>query len=626
MIATLPKELQEKDDIPSVAMKLDPPIRNKILNYRQTVSSLHIEIDDDVAFLSEQLSCECSQSPFCDPHHQHVVTGDLRFIRNDKLRKLFSKGLNYRENKSTNYSKCRKEIECSIASFTASTAIKYRNLTPEHFKNWEEIVLLKLLSRVRDLQVKHTFQQTKPTLDDDDVKMYLTELHKNFVIVPIDKASNNIAIICKKFYVSRLLDELGVPGNTSDTYKLASKSIDSIIKNNVSLCDKYGLELTEAQITLPFMYWMPKMHYSPSRARFIVASSKCSSKPLSQAVSKVFKLLFHQVQNFHAKSTFYKNYNRFWVIENSSPIIDKLNNINTKKKAKDISTYDFSTLYTKLQHSDLVCVLKHIIDFCQKGGGRKEDGNRRYISFSKRDAFWCKKRCGKMCFSMPELKALTDHLITETYFEVGNLVFRQSIGIPMGIDPAPFWANLYLYKYESDHVTKLIKSDKTRALKYRHATRFIDDECNLNDSGEFSRSFHLIYPSDLHLKCEHNGIHATFLELDISIVDGLFVYKLYDKRDDFPFHIIRMPDKNGNIPLHVFYGSIMSEFLRIARATLLFSDFLPRAKALFERMVNQGGEKRRVLAQIQRVIQRHPEPFNKFAKTSQQIIASIKGN
>ena len=92
------------------------------------------------------------------------------------------------------------------------------------------------------------------------------------------------------------------------------------------------------------------------------------------------------------------------------------------------------------------------------------------------------------------------------------------------------------------------------------------------------------------------------------------------------FHIIRMPDKNGNIPLHVFYGSIMSEFLWIARATLLFSDFLPRAKTLFERMIKQGGEKSRVLAQIQRAMHRHPKPFIKFALTSQQIITSITGN
>ena len=57
VIATLPEELQEKDEIPSVAMKLDSPIRKKILNYRQTVSALDIVIDEDVAFLSEQLFC-----------------------------------------------------------------------------------------------------------------------------------------------------------------------------------------------------------------------------------------------------------------------------------------------------------------------------------------------------------------------------------------------------------------------------------------------------------------------------------------------------------------------------------------------------------------------------------------
>ena len=43
-----------------------------------------------------------------------------------------------------------------------------------------------------------------------------------------------------------------------------------------------------------------------------------------------------QVRNFHRKSYFYKNYNRFWTIENSSPIIDKLTRINAKKKAKEL--------------------------------------------------------------------------------------------------------------------------------------------------------------------------------------------------------------------------------------------------------------------------------------------------
>ena len=165
--------------------------------------------------------------------------------------------------------------------------------------------------------------------------------------------------------------------------------------------------------------------------------------------------------------------------------------------------------------------------------------------------------------------------------------------------------------------------NKMRARKFIHATRFIDDECNLNDCGEFSRSYREIYPKELELKCEHQGTHATFLDIDITIVDGLFIYKLFDKRDDFPFSIVRMPDLTGNIPDHVFYGSIMSEFLRIARCTLKLSDFIPRAQVLLKRMLTQGGSEMMVLRQICKAMSRHPEPFEKFATGPIEIINKI---
>ena len=40
-----------------------------------------------------------------------------------------------------------------------------------------------------------------------------------------------------------------------------------------------------------------------------------------------------------------------------------------------------------------------------------------------------------------------------------------------------------------------------------------------------------------------------------------------------------MPDLSGNITAYVFYGSILSEFLKIAKYTLNF--FVPKAKQLF---------------------------------------------
>ena len=621
VIDLIPPALDAEEDIPMVTMKLTTPVRNKILNYRETVSSLDVVVDEDVSFIRNLPSCECEHSEFQDPHHKHIITGDLRVVQNQKLRKLLTKGPNYREPKTLNYNSCKKEVKSSLTSAIDKIAVQY-NITIESLLPWKNKILQLVDQRIKILRTKKTPSTTKAVLDDEDVVSALNDLHDKFVVVPIDKASNNVAIICKRYYIQQLLDEVGVPGDTSPTYKMSDRDTQDVIGDNSALCEKFGLSLEDRMMTLPFMYWLPKMHYSPPRCRFIVASSSCSTKPLSKLASTIYKHIFNQVRSFHGKSTFYKNYNRFWVIENSFPIIEKLSKLNERKKALNVSTYDFSTLYTKLPHDELIKNLDEVVDFAFKGGKKKIDGNRKYLTVRGSYAYWTKKQHGKDSFTRAQIKFLTSHLIKETYFQVGNLLFKQCIGIPMGIDPAPFWANLHLYSYECAFITRLIKSDKARAIKFRHAVRFIDDECNLNDGGEFGKSYREIYPSNLQLKCEHQGSHATFLEVDITVQDGYFIYKLFDKRDNFPFFIVRMPNLNGNIPSHVFYGSVMSEFLRIARCTLLYTDFLPVAVNLYKRMLNQGGSQAVLLNQIKRALNRHPSAF-KFGKTASQIVEDI---
>ena len=614
VVSCLPEKLRVDEDIPVVTVKLDPPIRNKILNYKHTVKDLDIRKEDG-KFLVENLpQCECSQSVFKDPVHNHVVTGDLRIIENSKLRKLLSKGPNYRENKFLNYRKCLSAIESAIDSTIEKLVEKY-GFEGEHFDDWKNEIVNKVKSRINVLKNKKVPMSAKSILSDSEVTSYLKDLHANFVLVPIDKASNNIAIICKRFYIERLLSEVGLSENPSNTYEISTEKPELIVDTNIHLCKSLNISVTEKMYCLPFMYWMPKMHYQPSRARFIVASAECSTKPISNIVSIIFKKIFQQIQNFHFKSHFYKNYKKFWVIENSKTLLKKLDALNLKKNAKDISTFDFSTLYTKLPHNDLIKVLQDIIEFVFNGGRKSPDGNRKYLTVLGNSCFFTRNKRKGRSYTVAQVKMLVSHLISETYFTVGNINFRQSIGIPMGIDPAPFWANLYLYHYENIFINKLIRTDRYRGFKFRNCFRFIDDACNINDSGEFQRSYAEIYPKELELKCEHEGKHATFLEIDITVQDDLFVYKLFDKRDNFPFFIVRMPDLSGNIPSHVFYGSVMSEILRIARATLLYKDFLVKSKELFNRMLNQGASLNLLLKQIRKVVLSHPEAFNSFQKT-----------
>ena len=65
----------------------------------------------------------------------------------------------------------------------------------------------------------------------------------------------------------------------------------------------------------------------------------------------------------------------------------------------------------------------------------------------------------------------------------------------MGNDPVPFWANLYLYGYEADFISNLIKTDKCRAIKFKKESCSIGYKCNLNYSGKLFKSFHVIYPN-----------------------------------------------------------------------------------------------------------------------------------
>ena len=92
------------------------------------------------------------------------------------------------------------------------------------------------------------------------------------------------------------------------------------------------------------MYLLPKIHKTPARVRFIVASYSCSTNPLSDRIFRNFKMIFNTVESFHKKGFFYLGCKKFWVVQNSFPIATMINKINVKKKS--LSTFECSTFYT----------------------------------------------------------------------------------------------------------------------------------------------------------------------------------------------------------------------------------------------------------------------------------------
>ena len=159
----------------------------------------------------------------------------------------------------------------------------------------------------------------------------------------------------------------------------------------------------------------------------------------------------------------------------------------------------------------------------------------------------------------------------------------------MGIDPAPFRTNLFLHTYENESMTKLISNNKTKARHLHSTKRFTDDLCAINDGGKFGCTNSEIYSKEIELKPENQGTNVS-LNLDINRVDGKFAYKLFDKKDSFPFFIVRRPYTNSNIPNNIFYSLFVAEALRIARSALYFSNFLPKFLELVSRILRQGSK------------------------------------
>ena len=136
-------------------------------------------------------------------------------------------------------------------------------------------------------------------------------------------------------------------------------------------------------------------------------------------------------------------------------------------------------------------------------------------------------------FTKNSLRRKVQHLIKFCYLQVGNVTVLQTIGIPMGIHPVPFWTNLYQSKHECDFMVKLIKKNIARAKTFLGNLRCIADLCALNNGGYFQKSFKEIYPKGLMLKLEYSRFHATFLHLNIPLSICCMINKLYDKRGDF---------------------------------------------------------------------------------------------
>ena len=601
---------------PTVVFSLDSAVGSKLFNFNKFVSSLDV---DDFIKDPSKLPCNCGTSSFSNSHHGHIISGDLRLITNNKLRKLFTKGPKYRERKMIDWNNMETALLQSVRECAEIWCKKFKK-SDKVLLPWVVVVAEKVRKRIEHLKTVHKLRPVREVLKDRECLKTLEDLQNRFVIVPIDKAAGNVAFVCKRFYAEVIVKELGLNGGVAcPTYEcIRDLRINDIVHKDVlQLDEKFNLTVPDESKVLPHIYWLPKLHKNPIKFRFIIAAPKCSIKPLSQTITKVFKLFYRQIEAYNAKSRFFSSVKTFWVLQNNEDVIASVEKLNKRNSVRTMSTFDFSTLYTKIPHSKLLDVLNELTDFCFQGGTHEQ------LSIGNFDAKWVSKshRSG-LRFSRSSFKDALKYLMESCYFTFGDRIFRQAIGIPMGCDPAPFMANLFLYHYESNWLKNLRKESLQKARRFSHTFRFIDDLLTINDDNLFLESFKEIYPAELELNLESSGDRVTFLDLELINHGGHLDTKLFDKRDSFPFSIVRLPFKCSNIPTSMFYGSIGAEVLRTGRVSSSKDYFLPAGKSIIDRSLKQGAEVSSLKKTLKKLYGRH-QVLRSFAQNASLFADSL---
>ena len=123
------------------------------------------------------------------------------------------------------------------------------------------------------------------------------------------------------------------------------------------------------------------------------------------------------------------------------------------------------------------------------------------------------------------------YLLDNIFIRFGSKLYRQIVGIPIGTNCAPLVADLFLFCYEGDFMLSLSDNNQIDIIEaFNSTSRYLDDLLNI-DNPYFEQMVGQIFPTELQLnKANSSDTEAPFLDLNLSITNGIVSSKIYDKR------------------------------------------------------------------------------------------------
>ena len=134
-----------------------------------------------------------------------------------------------------------------------------------------------------------------------------------------------------------------------------------------------------------------------------------------------------------------------------------------------------------------------------------------------------------------------------------------------------------------------------------------------------------MYPAEFEIKDTKESItSASYLDLLMSIGrDGQLHTSIYDKRDDFNFHITNIPLLSNNILSSTAYCVFIAQLIRYVRACSLYECFILRARRLSSRLLKAEYFVERLKSSLRKFYGRYGDLIQQYEVSLSRMLNDI---
>ena len=122
-----------------------------------------------------------------------MITGILDVISDSRAHYIISKGDKYRLPSNSNFLKCQREIAASLNDFS-NRWCKREHVEPDALKEWK-INIFKIIDTHISFYSHNTHRLHPKPKFFRHLKRGFLDFHMDYVLVPADKAANNVVVV-----------------------------------------------------------------------------------------------------------------------------------------------------------------------------------------------------------------------------------------------------------------------------------------------------------------------------------------------------------------------------------------------------------------------------------------------